>query len=99
MVPPHVVPSPAAFVGVLGPTGIGVGDEKADVTSRSTMKPVSFAELSVNVKSTWVPMIGSKAAVKLDGAGGGTWKTIGRIMSFSSCPRMWQCQTYSQPKL
>jgi hypothetical protein len=20
---------------------------------------------------------------------------IGRIMSFSSCPRMWQCQTYS----
>ena len=24
---------------------------------------------------------------------------MGRIMSFSSCPRMWQCQTYSSPKL
>ena len=27
-----------------------------------------------------------------------TVMTIGRIMSLSSWPRMWQCQTYSQPK-
>ena len=41
-------------------------------------------------------------AVTLAGAAGtavGTSRTNARMKSFSSWPRMWQCQTYSQPKL
>ena len=33
------------------------------------------------------------------GATGGSTSVCGRIMSISSWLRMWQCQTYSQPKL
>jgi hypothetical protein len=40
----------------------------------------------------------SRTAEKFEGAGGGTMKLIGRIMSFSSWPRMWQCHTYYHPK-
>jgi hypothetical protein len=54
-----------------------------------------------------VPRGGSKAttarfpsivAVAFSGAPGGRVKTTGLIMSFSSWPRRWQCQTYSHPK-
>ena len=33
------------------------------------------------------------------GAFGATPTICARIMSISSCSRMWQCHTYSQPKL
>ena len=47
------------------------------------------------------PVLGRAAAAttRFEGASGGTWKLMARIMSFSSWPRMWQCHTYSQPKL
>jgi hypothetical protein len=61
----------------------------------SRAKPVSLAELSVQLRFS--PAV-AEATVRLDGASGGTVKVIALIMSFSSWPRMWQCQTYSQPK-
>ena len=39
------------------------------------------------------------ATVTAVGAAGATLKMIGRMKSFSSWPRIWQCQTYSWPKL
>jgi len=85
MAPPHDVPSPAAFVGTLAPTVAKVvGFGKAGSTSLWTMKPVSLAELSVQARSICPGTARSLVAARLEGAGGGTWKMIGRIMSFSS---------------
>src|SRR5215469_10729361 len=74
-----------------------VGFGNAGSTSRCTTNPVSLADWSVNEMST--PPALELAATRFDGSRGGTCQMIGRIMSFSSCPRMWQCHTYSQPKL
>ena len=63
---------------------------------RSIRKPISFSEIYVQVRSTGPGGVG--VAVRSAMAAGtavGTCKTSGRIMSFSSWPRMWQCQVYS----
>src|SRR3954470_10621398 len=65
------------------------------------VKPVGTAVVGVAAAATVrliVPLEVPGAAVTV-GAVGATARIMARIMSFSSCPRMWQCQTYSQPKL
>jgi hypothetical protein len=66
--------------------------------SLSRAKPVSLAELSVQLRFSPVLPPVAAATARLEGASGGTLKDIALIMSFSSWPRMWQCQTYSQPR-
>ena len=48
--------------------------------------------------TTILPALGVAWALKAGGVAVTTFKTMGRIMSISSWLRMWQCQTYSQPK-
>src|SRR5690348_9322828 len=88
------MPCPLVSIGVLGPTPLVIGAAKAAVVSLSTVKPVSLAELSVQLRFS--PVVAA-ATVRFEGASGGTLKAIALIMSFSSWPRMWQCQTYSHP--
>lgn len=56
--------------------------KKAVVVLLWSVKLVSLEELSVQVSTMFCG--GVPAAASRLGAGGGTWKTIGRIMSFSS---------------
>src|SRR5450759_2535242 len=65
---------------------------------RWTVNEVSLAELSIQVRATADGITGL-AVSRPEGTGGATWWMMGRIMSFSSWPRMWQCHTYSHPKL
>ncbi len=79
--------------------------------ARSIWKPISLAGLPQVAKSvvTGVPSVQVRVmgrpefpVVVSTGAAGkvrDTLTEIGRIMSISSWLRMWQCQTYSQPKL
>ncbi len=60
------------------------------------VKLVSLIELSVQVNLAMFPC---RAAFRLLGALGGIPAAVERIMSFSSCASMWQCQVNSEPKL
>src|SRR3990170_5409592 len=60
------------------------------------VKLVSLNELSVQINVALLPCA---KATRLVGVLGGTAIAIERIMSISSCARMWQCHTNSQPKL
>ena len=73
---------------------------------RLTTNRVSVIELSFQVSLTsWpttLPFLSStltKVEANPSGLIGGSASDTGRIMSISSWLRMWQCQTYSQPKL
>ena len=64
-------------------------------------KPVSLLALSVQVRSTRLVAVAWTTAVSIEaalGAAVATSRIMGRMKSFSSWPRMWQCHTYSQPK-
>ena len=57
-------------------------------------------ELSFHVSTALLAVVVPvRTLVSGPGATGGIASVCGRIMSISSCDRMWQCQTYSQPKL
>ena len=58
-------------------TLVGVGFVKFPLSAFCQLKPVSLAALSVNDTFT-TPFVDT--AKKFEGAGGATWKTIGRIM-------------------
>ena len=60
------------------------------------VNPVSLIELSFHVRLTELPLF---VAVRLDGASGATANACACIMSISSWPSRWQCNTYSHPKL
>ena len=61
------------------------------------VKPLAVGKVPVQVKVTDGEV---SAATSPVGVGGGfPVNTIGRMKSFSSCDSMWQCQTYSHPKL
>src|SRR5215468_4602599 len=94
MVAPYALDGALALLFVI--TGDGAGFTKFGSVLRSTLNPLSLAELSVQESVTLLEA--SRTAEKFEGGGGATWKIIGRIMSFSSWPRMWQCHTYSWPK-
>ncbi len=67
---------------------------------RWTRNDVSVIELSFQVTTILrlFPLpVNEKASPS--GLYGGSASDCGRIMSISSWLRMWQCQTYSQPKL
>ena len=70
------------------------------LTDRWSTKAVSLIELSfqliVNRRLLPLPVMTQVIVSALSGASA---TATGRIMSISSWLRMWQCQTYSQPKL
>ena len=57
----------------------------------------SVVALSVQFRSSAVPLGVAVSPVGASGTASLAWKITGRMKSFSSCPRMWQCHTYSQP--
>src|SRR5574340_1586358 len=58
-----------------------------------TVKPVSLSELSAQVNATLCLLpLPSRVAIGAPGVLGGTARTMARIISFSSWPRIWQCQ-------
>ena len=71
----------------------------AELLARCTRLLVAFG--SDHCRAHESVTVGPEAgtAFSVVGALGDTSNTIGRIMSFSSWPSRWQCQTYSQPKL
>ena len=74
---------------------------KAASVARWTAKFVACGlpvALFVQVRVTLPAGAASCATEVRVGAAGETAYLTGRIMSFSSCPSRWQCQTYSQPK-
>ena len=65
--------------------------------ARWTVKLVALTELSNQFSTTPACVrLGETSAVGISGV---AVNTTERIMSFSSWLRMWQCHTYSQPKL
>src|SRR5947209_8139317 len=84
MVLPMSSPCPRPFCVVLAATGgkdTGSGNDGS--VSLWITNPVSDFALSVKVRVTSAPGPVLEAT-RLVGASGGTWKIIGRIMSFSS---------------
>ena len=72
---------------------------KAASVARWISMSVAAGVVALLIQVSFTPVGGPvAAAARFVGAAGETWNTIGRIMSFSSCPSRWQCHTYSQPK-
>ncbi len=67
----------------------------AESVARRIVKLVALFALLVQFKLIAPP---TTVAVSELGASGGYARHMGRIMSFSSCPKKWQWSTYSQPK-
>ena len=88
-------------VGSIGEvTGVPTFVQVLPLTDRWSTKAVSLIELSfqliVNRRLLPLPVMTQVIVSALSGASA---TAMGRIMSISSWLRMWQCQTYSQPKL
>src|SRR5512146_2765453 len=85
---------------IAGAVGVRVSHGPFKLVARWTAKPLSLTDWSTQVTRTlWLLPLPESTAVTLAGGAGATARAAGRIMSISSCARMWQCQTYSQPKL
>src|SRR5512147_1265409 len=87
---------PAVFGLSSGDGEVPTVDQVRPSVERCRTKAVSVIELSVH--ATVPPFFAGVQASPLAWSGGSATVT-GRIMSISSWLRMWQCHTYSQPKL